>query len=108
MSLHPEDKAQLIQLLNDTTCLKCGKQMYWDDSDTGEGSVYSDAGLKETRISGFCEHCFDEVTHPPDEPEDDRDWKDYYEQSIIDEEYAKDRFSDLIEDREPDEHSDEL
>lgn len=25
-------------------------------------NVHSDAGWKETQISGFCENCFDEIT----------------------------------------------
>ncbi|QCG78311.1 hypothetical protein SEA_ALOEVERA_26 [Microbacterium phage AloeVera] len=107
MSLHPEDKAQLIQLLDQTTCVVCGKQMYWDDSDTGEGSVYSDAGLKETQITGMCEHCFDVITMPPDEDEPD-DPKPWIEENMAHSDEVNDRFSDLLDDRVPDEHDDRL
>ncbi|QPL14177.1 hypothetical protein SEA_ATRAXI_23 [Microbacterium phage Atraxi] len=95
-------------------CVVCGKPGYYYPADEAfaPGHCYSDAGQREFRsISSTCEFCFDYLMREPEEEEQgepDRDWKEYYEQSLIDEEYSKDRFSDLIEDREPDEHSDEL
>lgn len=32
-----------------------------------KGHIYSPAGEREFGISGTCEHCFDRVTLPPDE-----------------------------------------
>ncbi|QNN98073.1 hypothetical protein SEA_FEDE_25 [Microbacterium phage Fede] len=91
-------------------CLNCGAQIVINiGNDTREnGNVYSEAGRREVDITGYCETCFDNITRPPDEPEEhDRDWKEYYEQRMVDEEYAKDRFSDLVDDV-PDEHDDRL
>ena len=68
--MHPEDRAQLMALLPETACVSCEKQMFFsEDQPTQEGQVYSDVGLKETRITELCEHCFDNITMP-DEDED--------------------------------------
>lgn len=35
-----------------------------------EGHVYSDNGMTELRITGYCEFCFDRITAEPEEEED--------------------------------------
>lgn len=34
-----------------------------------EGHVYSQDGLRELNITGYCEYCFDEITAEPEEEE---------------------------------------
>jgi len=62
-------------------CLKCGVPVYFQGWTHGvaEGHIYSDAGLAEFKISGFCEYCFDLVTLPPEEDEyvDHGGWEDH-------------------------------
>ena len=45
-------------------CVNCYTTMFYDafTSPTVPGQVYSPAGVLEVRISGTCEHCFDEIT----------------------------------------------
>lgn len=52
------------------TCVACRQPFYYKPAEKAEahGHVYSEMGLKETRISGLCEYCFDEIA-------DDRDDK---------------------------------
>lgn len=38
-----------------TTCENCGRLF-------SKENVYSDAGWRETQISGYCEKCFDDIT----------------------------------------------
>ena len=38
-----------------------------------EGHVYSNDGIAELRITGYCEFCFDRITAEPDEEEEDND-----------------------------------
>jgi len=40
-----------------------------------EGHVYSQAGMDELQISGYCEFCFDLVTKEPDEETRGDEWK---------------------------------
>jgi hypothetical protein len=43
-----------------THCLRCGDQF-------SPANTFSEAGWRETEISGFCEACFDEVTRVLDD-----------------------------------------
>ena len=48
-------------------CISCKKEIHFHDpfnnpisyEESEEGDVYSYQGLKEYKISGMCEHCFD-------------------------------------------------
>lgn len=49
-------------------CINCGQEIFWgkqsegrQDEGTKPGGIYSYAGIREYRISGMCEHCFDEL-----------------------------------------------
>lgn len=57
-------------------CPRCKHQCYFDPETrpTKPGQVYSQAGLSELSITGYCEHCFDEITEPPEE--DHEYWSD--------------------------------
>ena len=100
-------------------CLNCGKPGYYYPADEAfaPGHCYSEAGAREfQRISSTCEFCFDYIVREPDEDDEDDEYdpglgdddsKARLEQSMIDEEYAKDRFSDLLDDV-PNEHDDRL
>jgi hypothetical protein len=46
---------------NKNICIVCKKAIRCGASETGEGAIYSHAGIKEYRISGMCEHCFDKL-----------------------------------------------
>lgn len=48
----------------DGCCLNCTKPPVWGEN------VYSEAGIREFRISGYCETCFDDITREPEEDED--------------------------------------
>lgn len=54
---------------NAEQCLNCHAHFDFDkgNNDGTPGRIYSDAGVREAKISGFCETCFDAVTMPPDE-----------------------------------------
>lgn len=41
-------------------CIKCKQPI--------EGRTYSGAGKREYQLTALCEHCFDAITAPPDEP----------------------------------------
>lgn len=44
-------------------CLNCGHEIFWGKQEGGTkpGCIYSKAGLREYKISGVCEHCFDKI-----------------------------------------------
>lgn len=49
-------------------CIKCGQEIFWgkqsegrQDEGTNPGCIYSYAGIREYKISGMCEHCFDKL-----------------------------------------------
>lgn len=42
----------------DEICRNCGENAL--------ANCYSEAGIKELSITGFCEKCFDEITRPND------------------------------------------
>jgi hypothetical protein len=51
-------------------CLNGEQVMYFPaDKAYGPGHIYSEAGVREFRISGCCEACFDDM-FAPDEKED--------------------------------------
>lgn len=43
-------------------CRVCGHEIFWGEQAEGTkpGCIYSYAGIREYRISGMCEHCFDD------------------------------------------------
>lgn len=45
-------------------CVACEKEFNWnpDEKDVKPGDVYSYSGIKETKITGLCECCFDDAT----------------------------------------------
>ena len=57
----------------DDPCQNCSATTFFrlDTSAREPGHCYSEAGLRELKISGFCEHCFDELA---DEDEFDQDF----------------------------------
>lgn len=63
------------------TCLSCKEAVFFvaHNHAQREGHIYSDAGLSEFRISGFCEYCFDKVTAEPEEDDyvDHGGWEDH-------------------------------
>lgn len=42
-------------------CVQCSQPFKFGLKDDPESNVYSQAGARETQISGFCERCFDEL-----------------------------------------------
>lgn len=59
-------------------CPRCKHYPYFAPHDEAllEGHVYSQDGMAELGITGYCEFCFDLVTAEPDEEEeDDEAWK---------------------------------
>ena len=45
-------------------CINCGHEIFWgkqSDGETKPGCIYSYAGIREYKISGMCEHCFDKL-----------------------------------------------
>ena len=48
-----------------TECIECKKPFVMGEN------VYSEAGLRETQISGECEECFDKLLAWVDEQEED-------------------------------------
>ena len=45
-------------------CINCGHEIFWSSNlaERKPGCIYSRAGIREYRISGMCEHCFDKLT----------------------------------------------
>jgi hypothetical protein len=64
-----EREHELIQQVEGHTCVMCHTAMFFsrDKTTTKPGQVYSEAGVREVRITSMCEHCFDEITAEPDE-----------------------------------------
>lgn len=88
-------------------CNHCSHRMFFDPTigtPPKLGQVYSQAGIREIRITGLCETCFDDITMPPDEDYEPDDSHARMEDAYNDEH----RFSDLLDDRVPDEHSEDL
>jgi hypothetical protein len=54
--------AEMQQRLKSGVCISCGQPFT-------DGNVHSDAGWRETQISGMCEDCFDTLL----EEEEDSD-----------------------------------
>jgi hypothetical protein len=54
-------------------CPMCKNYLFFAPHDEAliEGHVYSNDGLREIRITGYCEFCFDRVTAEPEEEEED-------------------------------------
>lgn len=44
-------------------CINCGQEIFWASNlvERKSGCIYSYAGIREYKISGMCEHCFDEL-----------------------------------------------
>lgn len=42
-------------------CVQCSKPFSFGRSDDPEANVFTPAGDRETRISGYCERCFDKL-----------------------------------------------
>lgn len=49
-------------------CINCGHEIFWSkkleggqSEGTKPGCIYSYAGIREYKISGICEHCFDKL-----------------------------------------------
>jgi len=60
------------QSVKQHVCAVCSNTCFFDTAKpTRPGQVYSEAGIRELSISGLCEHCFDEITRPPDEDDDE-------------------------------------
>lgn len=74
-----EKRIELIRLMQTSAdevkmgrrCTRCHHYPYFVPHDEAllEGHVYSQAGMDELPISGYCEFCFDLVTKEPDEEE---------------------------------------
>lgn len=72
-----ERRIELIRLLQTSAdeakmsrpCPRCKHYPYFVPHDEAllEGHVYSQAGMDELPITGYCEFCFDLVTKEPDE-----------------------------------------
>ena len=55
-------------------CVNCGNAIFfyeWHEALT-KGHVYSAAGRREIRLSGYCEFCFDELADELEGDSDDR------------------------------------
>lgn len=54
-------------------CINCGHEIFWEKSrrSTRPGHIYSEAGLREYKISGMCEYCFDKLTEVEDDGKED-------------------------------------
>lgn len=57
------------------TCIECKQCIIWlgelEGPALGKGHIYSEMGLREIRITGLCEWCFDKITEEPEEPDED-------------------------------------
>lgn len=56
-------------------CLNCHAHFDFDkgNNDGAKGRIYSEAGVREAKISGLCETCFDAITAPIEEDDDYED-----------------------------------
>ncbi len=77
-----ERRVELLTLLREGAdeakmgrpCPKCKHYSFFAPHDEAliEGHVYSQDGLSELQITGYCEFCFDLITREPEEePEDE-------------------------------------
>lgn len=60
------DADELKRRIDAGLCIKCGKPFT-------DANVHTEAGWAETKISGLCEDCFDQVTAEPDDDPDEWD-----------------------------------
>ena len=80
-----ERRVELLRLMQTSAddlkmgrqCPRCKHYPYFAPHDEAllEGHVYSDAGMEELKITGYCEFCFDLITKEPDEETRGDDWK---------------------------------
>ena len=42
-------------------CIYCKHKIFQGEKGDGPGTVYSQEGIREYKISGICEHCFDKM-----------------------------------------------
>ena len=78
-----ERRIELLTLLKEAAdesemgspCPRCKHYPFFAPHDEAliEGHVYSNEGIAEFRISGYCEFCFDLVTQEPDENEGEKE-----------------------------------
>lgn len=79
--LTPAEKVAALEVLSATAqqqygtyshCVICNKVPFYatDNCARMEGHVYSALGIKEFRISRYCEWCFDLIMKEPEEKED--------------------------------------
>lgn len=83
-----EKRVELIRLMQNSAdevkmgrpCARCKHYPFFVPHDEAllEGHVYSQAGMQELPISGYCEFCFDLVTKEPDEETRGDDWKQHF------------------------------
>lgn len=74
-----EKRVELIRLMQNSAdeikmgpqCPRCKHYLYFVPHDEAllEGHVYSEAGMQEISISGYCEFCFDLITAESDKEE---------------------------------------
>lgn len=58
-----EEEIFLRNRVQGKTCESCLNPIFYStDFPTVPGQVYSEDGALEVDISGYCEHCFDEIT----------------------------------------------
>ena len=89
-------------------CINCKQTMFFDmdTKPTKEGQVYSALGVKEASISKLCEHCFDAITAPFEDPDPDMPWDEYIDPAEVEDdldrshEIQEDRLNAELDDRE--------
>jgi hypothetical protein len=74
-----ERRVELLTLLQEAAnesklgrpCPVCGNHLFYAPHTEAliAGHVYSNEGLMEVRITGYCEFCFDRITAEPEEEE---------------------------------------
>lgn len=74
-----EKRIDLLRLMQNSAdeaqmgrqCPRCKHYPFFVPNDEAllEGHVYSDAGMRELPITGYCEFCYDLITKEPDEEE---------------------------------------
>ena len=81
-----EKRVELLRLMQNSAdeaqmgrrpCPRCKHWPFFAPHDEAllEGHVYSDAGMEELKITGYCEFCFDLITKEPDEETRGDEWK---------------------------------
>lgn len=59
--------------LNRTHCMECGRECLDHKGNPLKQAFYSVDGVKEFKISGLCEPCFDELTDLEDDEDGETD-----------------------------------